>query len=139
MTKYIECRRIIGGIGKGKLLCTNIPINFLSGVNLQTGVIIDPLHDLLGFSIKAAILVFPHAVGSSVGAYSIFALGTNGVAPSGIICTSKVDLITASGCAIAGIPLVQITNNNNLWKRYNGEEGTIDANNRVLEIKKFKL
>jgi phosphomecalonate degydratase small subunit len=138
LTKFIKCRRIVGGTGRGKLLCTKIPINFLSGVNLQTGEITDQLHDLLGFSMKEAILVFPHAVGSSVGAYSIFALGRNSVAPSGIICTSKVDLITASGCAIAGIPLVQITNKNNLWKIYDGKEGAIDANNCVLEIKKFK-
>jgi predicted aconitase with swiveling domain len=138
LTKYIKCRRIIGGIGTGKILCTNLPINFLSDVNLQTGVITDPLHDLVGLSIKETILVFPHAVGSSVGAYSIFALGMNGVAPSGIICTSKVDIITASGCAIAGIPLVQITNKSHLWKTFNGIQGTIDANNRVFEIKKFK-
>lgn len=138
MTKYIKCRRIIGGIGTGKILCTNIPLNFLSNVNLQTGVITDPLHDLVGLSIKETILVFPHAVGSSVGAYSIFALGINGVAPSGVICTSKVDIITASGCAIAGIPLVQITNKSHMWKTFNGIQGTIDANNRVLEIKKFK-
>jgi predicted aconitase with swiveling domain len=138
LTKYIKCRRIIGGIGTGKILCTNIPLNFLSNVNLQTGVITDPLHDLVGLSIKETILVFPHAVGSSVGAYSIFALGINGVAPSGVICTSKVDIITASGCAIAGIPLVQITNKSHMWKTFNGIQGTIDANNRVLEIKKFK-
>jgi uncharacterized protein len=138
LTKYTKCRRIIGGIGMGKILCTNLPINFLSDVNLQTGVITDPLHDLVGLSIKETILVFPHAVGSSVGAYSIFALGMNGVAPSGIICTSKVDIITASGCAIAGIPLVQITNKSHLWKTFNGIQGTIDANNRVFEIKKFK-
>lgn len=138
MTKYIKCRRIIGGIGTGKILCTNIPLNFLSNVNLQTGVITDPLHDLVGLSIKETILVFPHAVGSSVGAYSIFALGINGVAPSGVICTSKVDIITASGCAIAGIPLVQITNKSHMWKTFNGIQGTIDANNRLLEIKKFK-
>ena len=138
MTKYIKCRRIIGGIGTGKILCTNVPLNFLSDVNLQTGVITDPIHDLVGLSIKETILVFPHAVGSSVGAYSIFALGINGVAPSGVICTSKVDIITASGCAIAGIPLVQITNKSHMWKTFNGIQGTIDANNRVLEIKKFK-
>ena len=120
------------------MLCTNLPLNFLSDVNLQTGVITDPLHDLAGLSIKETILVFPHAVGSSVGAYSIFALGMNSVAPSGIICTSKVDIITASGCAIAEIPLVQITDKSHLWKTLNGIQGTIDANNRVFEIKKFK-
>lgn len=129
---------IIGGIGTGKILCTNVPINFLSDVNLKTGVITDPLHDLVGLSIKETILVFPHAVGSSVGAYSIFALGVNGVAPSGVICTSKVDIITASGCAIAGIPLVQITDKSDMWKTLNGIQVTVDANNGVLEIKKFK-
>lgn len=138
MTKYIKCRRIIGGIGTGKILCTNVPINFLSDVNLKTGVITDPLHDLVGLSIKETILVFPHAVGSSVGAYSIFALSVNDAAPSGVVCTSKVDIITASGCAIAGIPLVQIMDKSHMWKTFNGIQSTIDANNRVLKIKKFK-
>lgn len=138
MLKYIKCRKIIGGIGKGKITCTNTPINFLSAVDLHTGIITDPLHDLVGLSIKKTILMFPHAVGSSVGAYSIFALRMNGVAPSGIICTSKVDIITASGCAIAEIPLVQIIDESHMWKSLHGIQGTIDANNRVLTIKKFK-
>lgn len=58
------------------------------------------------------ILVFPHSIGSSVGAYTIFSLKCNTNSPRGIICTNKVDITTASGCAISNIPLAWIDSNN---------------------------
>lgn len=136
MIEYIRCRKIVGGIGEGRIIYTKNPLNFLSAVDSHTGVISDPLHELTGVSLKNSILIFPHAIGSSVGAYSIFALKTNGVAPSGIICTIKVDITTASGCAIAGIPLAQTINRDQLEGALDHFEAVIDANNGLLKINK---
>lgn len=136
MIEYIKCRKIVGGIGEGRIIYTKNPINFLSAVDSHTGVIADPLHELTGVSLKNSILIFPHSIGSSVGAYSIFALKTNGVAPSGIICTIKVDITTASGCAIAGIPLAQTINSDQLQGALDHFEAVIDANNGLLKINK---
>jgi hypothetical protein len=99
---------IVKGKAQGKILKTNIPINFLGSVDKKTGIINDNKHDLVGKSIKNTILVFPNGVGSSVGAYTIYSLKSNNSAPLAMIC-KKVDLTVASGCALANIPLVIAT------------------------------
>ena len=65
---FTGCRRIVGGTGEGHALVTNQPINFLSMVDTKSGMITDRHHELHGQSIKDTILIFPYAVGSSVGA-----------------------------------------------------------------------
>jgi uncharacterized protein len=101
----LNCKKIVGGTGEGLVLTTKQPINFLAMVDAKTGKIVDPTHELYNEPLKSKILIFPYAVGSSVGAYTIYALRYNGNAPTAIIC-SKIDITTASGCAIANIPLV---------------------------------
>ena len=104
----INCRRIVGGVGIGRALVTNQPINFLTMIDTDRGVIHDQFHELFGQSIKNVILIFPNAIGSSVGAYSIYSLRLNGVAPLSMICSKKTDITTASGCAISNIPVVEL-------------------------------
>ncbi len=102
-----NCKKIVGGSGEGCALVTMQPINFLAMVDPKTGLITDPKHELHEKSLKDAVLVFPYAVGSSVGAYTIYSLREFGSAPSAVVC-SKADITTASGCAIANIPLVDL-------------------------------
>jgi predicted aconitase with swiveling domain len=104
----INCKRIIGGLTSGKLLVSEQPINFLAMIDIKTGKISDKNHKLNNQTLKDSILVFPNAIGSSVGAYTIFSLKNNNTSPNGIICTNSVDITTASGCAISNIPLVFI-------------------------------
>lgn len=121
---------IVKGKTEGTVLKTNVPINFLGSVDKKTGIIHDTKHDLAGKSIKDTILVFPYGVGSSVGAYTIYSLKSNNVAPLAMIC-NKVDLTVASGCALANIPFVIATDEYN--KLENGKQITLDAENgRIL-------
>jgi len=85
-----------------------ISINFLGTVDKKTGIISDKNHDLYDKSLKNSILVFPSGVGSSVGAYTIYSIKSNNVAPLAMIC-KKVDLTVATGCALANIPLITIS------------------------------
>jgi predicted aconitase with swiveling domain len=103
----INCKKIVGGTGEGRALVTTQPINFLAMVDAKTGKITYPKHDLYGKSLKGSVLVFPCAIGSSVGAYAIYSLREYGTAPSAIVCT-RADITTASGCAIANIPVVDL-------------------------------
>lgn len=103
----INCKKIVGGSGEGPAIVTAQPINFLAMVDSKTGMITDSKHELHNKSLKGAVLVFPYAVGSSVGAYAIHSLKVYGVAPNAIVC-SKADITTASGCAIADIPVVDL-------------------------------
>ncbi len=106
----IKCKKIVGGRAKGKLLLLKKPINFLGMVNTQSGEITTNSNDVERQNLKGKILVFPNSIGSSVGAYTIYSLKSNNVAPNGIICTKNVDITTASGCAISNIPLSFIDN-----------------------------
>jgi uncharacterized protein len=106
----IKCKKIVGGRTKGKLLLSKKPINFLGMVNTQSGEITNTSNGFERQNLKGKILVFPNSIGSSVGAYTIYSLKSNNVAPNGIICTNNVDITTASGCAISNIPLAFIDN-----------------------------
>src|SRR3954453_16908747 len=107
----IKCKKIVGGITSGKLFVSEQPINFLAMIDIKTGKITDKDHKLKSQTLKNSILIFPNAIGSSVGAYTIFSLKNNNTSPNGIICTNSVDITTASGCAISNIPLVHINKN----------------------------
>ena len=99
---------LVPGKIKGTILKSNKPINFLGTVDKNNGIISDENHDLFRRSIKNSILVFPYGVGSSVGAYTIYSLKSNNSAPLAMIC-KKVDLTVATGCALANIPLITIS------------------------------
>ena len=100
---------IVQGTAQGTVLKTSSPINFLGAVDKKTGTIRDEKYDIFEKSIKDTILVFPHGIGSSVGAYTIYSLKSNNSAPVAMICT-KADLTVASGCALANIPMIVVSN-----------------------------
>jgi len=104
----MNLKTIVKGKAKGTIMKSNNPINFLGAVDKKTGFIRDESHDLFEKSIKDKILVFPHGIGSSVGAYTIYSLKSNNSAPLAMVC-QKADLTTASGCALSNIPLVIIS------------------------------
>ena len=99
---------IVQGKVKGTVLKTTNPINFLGAVDKKTGIIHDQKCDIFEKSIKDSILVFPHGIGSSVGAYTIYSLKRYESAPLAMIC-KKADLTVASGCALANIPMVVVS------------------------------
>ena len=100
---------IVQGKVKGTVLKTTNPINFLGAVDKKTGIIHDQKYDIFEKSIKDSILVFPHGIGSSVGAYTIYSLKRYESAPLAMIC-KKADLTVASGCALANIPMIVVSN-----------------------------
>ena len=127
----IRCKRIVSGKARGKIFLLNKPLNFLGMVNTNTGEITNIDDGTKIYHLKNKILVFPNSIGSSVGAYTIFSLRANNVNPRGIICTNKVDITTASGCAISNIPLAFINNEN--YKRLI-EDTHISFDSNEIEI-----
>jgi len=128
-----NCHRIVGGTGEGKTLMTIQPINFLAMVNATTGTITDPLHELYGKSLKESVLLLPYAIGSSVGAYVIYSLKEYGNAPSAIVC-SKADITTASGCALANIPVVDLPDGTALSSLENGLNARVESDARRIIV-----
>ena len=101
-------RIIVKGKAKGVILKSKDPINFLGAVDKESGIIHDKKYDIFNKTIKNSIFVFPHGIGSSVGAYTIFSLKSNNSAPAAMIC-QKADLTVASGCALANIPMIVVS------------------------------
>ncbi|MGH9988549.1 MAG: aconitase X swivel domain-containing protein [Nitrososphaeraceae archaeon] len=89
-------------------MISNTPINFLTMINAENGEIKDVNHDLYGKTLRDKIFVFPYSVGSSVGAYVLYSLKKKSAGPLAVVCSSKMDITTASGCAISNIPAVRL-------------------------------
>lgn len=101
----IKCRTISKGKTQGDLITSSEPISFLGGVDPNTGIVIDPNHELKGKSIKDKILFIPEGKGSTVGSYVIFQMKKNNTAPKAIICLNAEPII-ATGAIISDIPMV---------------------------------
>jgi uncharacterized protein len=95
---------------EGEVLFSSSPIAFLQGVDPERGAVSDKKHEIYKKPFANKILVFPNTVGSSVGAYVIYRLKENRLAPKAMI-NQVSDIITASGCALSGIPLYDLPNN----------------------------
>ena len=136
MCLVIKCRKIVGGLGFGQCLVTRQPINFLTMLDPETGIFHDLEHELHGRSLKSKVLVFPKAIGSSVGAYTLYSLKNKGLAPTAVICTSLIDIITASACAISEIPAVDMKGQRFESKSMirQGTEVLVDADSCRIEI-----
>lgn len=116
---------LVSGKVQGIILKSENPINFLGTVDKKTGIVSDKNHDLYQKSMKNTILVFPSGVGSSVGAYTIYSIKSNDTAPLAMICT-KADLTVATGCALANIPLL-IISEEKFSSIVNGKEISLDT------------
>ena len=121
---------IVQGNAQGKVLKSTNPINFLGAVDKKTGIIRDKKYDIFEKSMKDTVLVFPHGVGSSVGAYTIYSLKSNQSAPIAMICT-KADLTVASGCALANIPMI-VVSNEEFDSIQDGNQITIDTKSEKI-------
>ena len=121
---------IVQGEAKGIVLKTPSPINFLGAVDKKTGMIRDKKYDIFEKSIKNTILVFPHGIGSSVGAYTIYSLKSHQSAPLAMIC-QKADLTVASGCALANIPMIVVSNEE--------FDSIQDGNHIIIDTKSEKI
>jgi len=116
---------LVQGRIEGIILKSETAINFLGTVDKKTGIISDKNHELFEKSIKNSVLVFPSGVGSSVGAYTIYSIKSNNSAPLAMIC-QKADLTVATGCALANIPLV-IVSDEEFSSFQNGQKISLDT------------
>ena len=124
-------RGISRGRGSGEILVSPAPLTFLSGVNPDTGVVVERGHPLEGESISGKVLAFGHGKGSTVGSYVLYALRRNGKAPAAIINT-RADPIIAVGAIIGNIPMVDQPEVDILRFR-NGTPATVDGTSGSIE------
>ncbi|RQD82877.1 MAG: DUF126 domain-containing protein [Methanocalculus sp. MSAO_Arc2] len=128
----IKGRSIAAGRATGELVVTDAPLSFLSGVDPETGMVIDTDHPLNGIKISGKVLAFPHGKGSTVGSYVMYALSRNGVAPAAII-NAEAEAIIAVGAIIAKIPMIDRLEGG-LSSLKSGVVVTVDGDAGELEI-----
>jgi len=122
----------VEGRARGPSLYSSDPIAFLQGVDPEKGTVSDSKSPIYDQPFSGKILIFPNTVGSSVGAYVIYRLKKNGKAPKAII-NQNSDIITASGCAIAGIPLFDLPEND-IAELKGSKEIILDSRKSELKI-----
>ena len=98
-------RVIKEGRADGEALVSHEAIGFFGGVDPETGLVMEPGHELEGQSLCGKILIFPKGKGSTVGSYTLYRLHKKGVAPAGII-NAQSEAVVAVGAIIADIPMV---------------------------------
>ena len=129
----VRGRGISKGTGTGPVLISTAPISFLSGVDPDTGIVIETGHPLCGKSISGTVLVFPYGKGSTVGSYIIYALVQNGRGPVAII-NLEAEPIIAVGAIISGVPMIDRVDIDTLGIKdgiaatVNGDTGELEYN-----------
>ncbi|MDI6718939.1 MAG: DUF126 domain-containing protein [Methanomicrobiales archaeon] len=118
-------RGIARGTGKGAVLVSPAPISFLSGVDPESGRIVEKGHPLFGETIAGRVLVFSHGKGSTVGSYVLYALKQNGRAPAAIV-NEEAEPIIAVGAIMAGIPVIDRLEVS-LSRLVNGTQAAVDG------------
>jgi predicted aconitase with swiveling domain len=131
-------RGLVEGVAKGEMVVSRQALSFLGGVNRFTGKVVDPNSDVYNKSISGKILFIRCSVGSTVGAYVIYAICRNNLGPKAIIC-EKADPMLVTGCAIAGIPLVdgirlEVPIGTKTYALVNGAEGMIKISDKEEDI-----
>lgn len=116
MVTTLKGKCISGGRSSGKVLATTEPISFWGGIDPQTGIILDPRHELFGQSITERVFVFPFSKGSSGASLVIFELSRIGKAPAAIV-NLRTEPVLATGPIISAlfygkdIPIVNLDEN----------------------------
>jgi len=134
METRLKGRVLVRGLAEAKAMVSQQPLSFLGGVDPITGVVVERGNDLKGQKISGKILVFPYGKGSTVGSYTIFAMAKRGTQPAGIINTNS-ETIIATGCVIAGIPLMDKLEQDPTKMISNGDFVIMDAIKGVVMIK----
>ena len=131
MILIVRGRSISRGKGTGRLLVSPAPISFLSGVDPETGIVVEKGHPLEGKSVAGTVLVFPFGKGSTVGSYVLYALAKNGHAPAAIV-NAEAEAIIATGAIIGNIPMIDRPEVP-LDRLSDGTIVTVDGDKGVLE------
>ena len=135
MTTRLKGRRVVEGYAEGTAIVSHNPISFYGGVDPKTGNVVERGHELEGKCIADLILVFPAGKGSTVGSYTLYQMKKLAKAPKAII-NREAEIIIATGCALAGIPLVDRLERDPLEEIDSGDYVKVDADRGEIEVEK---
>ena len=107
MTKHrtIHGRGALGGVAEGPALISKRTITGWGGVDVHTGIIVEPGHPLEGMSLRDSILILEGSKGSNGWSIFFHAAKEAGFGPSALVFP-QLDSRTAVTAAVLNVPLV---------------------------------
>ena len=133
MGKRYSCHKISEGKADGEALVSLDDIMFYL-IKPETGVVIEPSHDLYGKSMAKKILIFPSGKGSSVvQADGLFQLNKNGNMPKAMIIQYP-ETVLVSSAIIMDIPMVDKVEPAFYEDIKSGDEIIVNADEGYIEI-----
>lgn len=133
MGKRYSCHKISEGKADGEALVSLDDIMFYL-IKPETGVVIEPSHDLYGKSMAKKILIFPSGKGSSVvQADGLFQLNKNGNMPKAMIIQYP-ETVLVSSAIIMDIPMVDKVDPAFYEDLKSGDEIIVNADEGYIEI-----
>jgi hypothetical protein len=130
-----EGTTLVRGRARGEVLAMEAPLSLWGGVDVSTGVVIDPTHPQRGESLRGRILSLPRGRGSSSSSSVLAEMLRTGVGPAGLI-TAEVDSILVTGALVASylygavcpvVVAVFTGRSGEIWEIWDGRLIRIDA------------
>jgi hypothetical protein len=134
-TLKLRGRRVVGGYAEGTAIVSQRPISFYGGVDPKTGCVVERGHELEGRCVSGLVLVFSTGKGSTVGSYTLYQMKKFGTAPKAII-NRETEIIIATGCALAEIPLIDRLERDPMDEIESGDYVEVDADKGEVEVEK---
>ncbi len=131
----LKGHKVVKGKTEGEALVSHEPIGFVTGVNPETGLIVEKNHELEGASVTGKILVFPTGKGSTGGSFVLYEMVRCKTAPKGII-NLRAEPVVTTGAVIGNIPLVDRLEGNPLELIETGDYVELDADNGLVKLRK---
>ena len=129
----LKGRTVVKGKAAGEALVCNEAICYVGGVNLKTGDFTEKGHAFFGKNVKGKVLVYPTGKGSTGGAYSLYAVVTNGAGPAAII-NRQIEQVTAVGAVISEIPVMDQVEPDPIETIKTGDHVEVDATNGIVKV-----
>jgi len=126
-------RKVVGGRAEGEALVSSDPVSFYGGIDPETALVIEQGHAAFGKRVAGKVFVFPKGKGSTVGSYVIYRMKKLGTAPAAII-NVETEAIIATGCVLAGIPLVDRLDCDPLVELNDGDIVVVNGDQGSIEV-----
>jgi len=134
----IKAKTVVKGVVRGEALVSHVPISFRGGVDSNTGIVVEPGHELEGQCIAGKILVFPMGKGSTTGSWQFYEIYKQGKVPKGII-NLRADGVVAVSAVITGTPMVHNLEQDPFQYIKTGDMVTINADEGYVQIEEEAL
>lgn len=131
--RIIQGRGAQGGIAEGPALISTRTITGWGGIDIHTGLVVEPGHPLEGMSIQGSILILDGSRGSNGWSIFFHSAQVSGCGPAGLVFPT-LDSRTAVTAAVLNVPLVTELKEDVFSLISVGDRIRIDGHKGIIEI-----